>query len=133
MPDLIHHILRKLNQLYGRNVTTVSDSVLRKLCEYTWPGNVRELENVISRAVFFMNVSEEIIENHHLPVLTDHQSMDIQSKMYLEKTLQQATYTFARDVILQVYNINHYNKTKTTKALDISVRNVSYTLEKYES
>lgn len=133
MPDLIHHILRKLNQLYGRNVTTVSDSVLRKLCEYTWPGNVRELENVISRAVIFMNVSEEIIENHHLPVLTDQQSMDIQPKVDLEQTLQQATDTFEKDFILQVYKKNHYNKTKTAKALDISVRNLYYKLEKYES
>src|SRR5699024_12385945 len=78
MPDLIHHILRKLNKLYGRNVTTVSDSVLRKLCEYTWPGNVSELENVISRAVLFMNVIVEIIKNHNLPIFTDHQSIEYQ-------------------------------------------------------
>src|SRR5699024_6664476 len=40
MPDVIHHILRKLIQLDGSNVTTVSDSELMKLCVYTWPGNV---------------------------------------------------------------------------------------------
>src|SRR5699024_11236493 len=70
MPDLIHHILRKLNQLYGRNVTTVSDSVLRKLCEYTCPGNVRELENVISSAVIFLIVSGEIIDYNNIIYIT---------------------------------------------------------------
>src|SRR5699024_12706927 len=123
---LCYNHIHKLNQMYSRIVTVVSDFVLRKLCEYTWPGIVRELENVNSRAVIFMNVSEEIIENHHLPVLTYQQSMDIQPKVDLEQTLQQATDTFEKDFILQVYKKNHYNKTKTAKALDISVRNLYY-------
>ncbi|MFW5782754.1 MAG: sigma-54-dependent transcriptional regulator [Candidatus Muiribacteriaceae bacterium] len=35
----------------NRNVSGVSDEVLKRYMEYSWPGNVRELKNVIHRAV----------------------------------------------------------------------------------
>lgn len=133
LTDLVDHIIWKVNQLYGRNVLAVSANALEKMHHYSWPGNVRELENVISRAVIFMDINEEIIDVQHLPVLTDKQTMKDQTTVNLHQTLQQATDAFERDFILQVYEANHYNKTKTAEALNISVRNLYYKLEKYET
>src|SRR5699024_2813683 len=57
LPDLITRIIQKINQDYGRNVKQVSDEALKMLQSYPWPGNVRELENVIGRAIIYMDVS----------------------------------------------------------------------------
>src|SRR5699024_8088681 len=51
LPQLVDHVIVKVNQLYGRNITAISEAALEKLRHHNWPGNIRELENVISRAV----------------------------------------------------------------------------------
>src|SRR5690606_14396174 len=69
LPSLVEHMILKVNQLYGRNVKTITETAMEKLRSYHWPGNIRELENVIGRAVIFMDVTEEVINYHHLPNL----------------------------------------------------------------
>lgn len=51
IPALVHHFIKKYNKLYSREVSGVTEQVMKSLKEYYWPGNVRELENVIERAV----------------------------------------------------------------------------------
>jgi len=51
IPALVHHFINKYNKLYSREVSGVTEQVMKSLKEYHWPGNVRELENVIERAV----------------------------------------------------------------------------------
>ncbi|KYO63802.1 sigma-54 interaction domain-containing protein [Thermovenabulum gondwanense] len=67
IPLLCRHILKKLNQKYGRGVNNISDEALKLLYSYDWPGNVRELENVISRAMINMDISEKEIKKEHIP------------------------------------------------------------------
>lgn len=69
IPLLCSHILKRLNQKYGRGVSKISDDALKMLYSYDWPGNVRELENVISRAMINMDISEKEIKKEHLPPL----------------------------------------------------------------
>src|SRR5699024_10551576 len=71
LQKLVQHIIGKVNQLYGRNVKTIYPSALEVLRQSDWPGNIRELENVISRAIIFMDMTEEDINYHHLPRLTE--------------------------------------------------------------
>lgn len=42
--------LKKLNRLYGKNITAAHPMVIDALMKYDWPGNIRELENLIERA-----------------------------------------------------------------------------------
>ncbi|MFB8735122.1 hypothetical protein ACEQPO_18610 [Bacillus sp. SL00103] len=37
-----------------------------RLRSYSWPGNVRELENVLGRAMIFLNPQEEWIDEDHI-------------------------------------------------------------------
>lgn len=69
---LIHHIIRKLNQEYGRSVKNINNDVYQTLFKYNWPGNVRELENIISKSMIYMNLEEEIINKNHLPLLVEN-------------------------------------------------------------
>src|SRR5699024_333376 len=66
LEELTQYFITKVNQQYGRNVTSLSDKALSSLRKYNWPGNVRELENVISRAIIFMDRTETTILQDHL-------------------------------------------------------------------
>src|SRR5699024_1000313 len=67
LPLLTDHLTRKLNMEYGRNVTSIAKEAMQRLKTYNWPGNVRELENVIGRAMIYMDMNKEEIQLRHLP------------------------------------------------------------------
>ncbi|SES82493.1 PAS domain S-box-containing protein [Oceanobacillus limi] len=131
--DLIDHIIQKMNQDYGRNVRTISPGAISILQSYHWPGNVRELENVIGRAMIYMEMNEEVIKKEHIPSLqpaakTPVQHSGIQEDLPLQAALEQ----YEKELISSVYKESNFNKTKTAKKLDISIRNLYYKLEKYK-
>ena len=127
-------MILKVNQLYGRNVKTITETAMEKLRSYHWPGNIRELENVIGRAVIFMDVTEEVINYHHLPNLQMESKVvrEQNSKIVKEQTLQDAMEQYEKEYIYHIYKENNFNKTKTAKKLNISVRNLYYKIDKYE-
>ncbi|WP_249871948.1 sigma 54-interacting transcriptional regulator [Oceanobacillus saliphilus] len=133
LPELIHHIIQKINEDYSRNVRTISDEALHELKQHAWPGNVRELENVIGRAMIFMDLNEEVIKKQYIPDLSGKPKKARQPATTLieENSLQYATELFEKDYISRIYEQNDFNKTKTAKALGISVRNLYYKMEKY--
>ncbi len=51
LPLLITFFVQKCARKMGRQITSVSEDVMRRLSSYSWPGNIRELQNVIERAV----------------------------------------------------------------------------------
>ncbi len=53
IPFLIEHFIRHFRVMMKRQVSGVSRSALRLLCEYSWPGNIRQLENCIERSMVF--------------------------------------------------------------------------------
>jgi PAS domain S-box-containing protein len=50
IPLLIDAFVQKFNAKMGKQLTGVSDEVMRTLMRYDYPGNVRELENIIEHA-----------------------------------------------------------------------------------
>lgn len=51
IPRLVGHLLRRLREVVGREVTRIEPDALDVLVAHHWPGNVRELENVLQRAM----------------------------------------------------------------------------------
>ncbi|WP_099158454.1 sigma 54-interacting transcriptional regulator [Virgibacillus ndiopensis] len=137
LPILINHIIDKINQDYGRNVKSISEDALVDLKNYHWPGNVRELENVIGRAMIYMDMNEELIKREHIPSLgtnntTSHTKKDIPIEIENDLTLQKAMEQYEKKYILNAYKRNNFNKTKTAKDLNVSIRNLYYKMEKYK-
>lgn len=62
---LVFAFLAKYNEIFGMNVSDISNEALNALCAYNWPGNIRELENVIERALNF--TVEDTIKLENLP------------------------------------------------------------------
>lgn len=135
LPELIQHFIYKINQDYGRNVKTINDNACEYLKNYHWPGNVRELENVIGRAMIYMDINEEVIKREHIPDLTvsrDYPSGAVNHINATHQTLQIAVDQYEKEYIYNVFKESSYNKTKTAKMLNISIRNLYYKLEKYK-
>ncbi|ASK63251.1 sigma-54-dependent Fis family transcriptional regulator [Virgibacillus phasianinus] len=134
LPELIPHLIHKINQDYGRNVHQIDQEAMNLLKSYHWPGNVRELENVLGRAMIYMDSNEEVIKLQHIPRLNPDNAVrlqDIKKFDVNQGTLQDAVEKFEETYIKQVYQANHYNKTKTAKELNISIRNLYYKMDKY--
>ena len=70
IPLLIDHFLIKFSERQGKELSIVSEEVMRLLMSYDFPGNVRELENIIEHACVLCR--QGTISMEHLPSeLTD--------------------------------------------------------------
>lgn len=138
IPLLSYHLLKKINQDFGRNVEGLTDAALEYLSSYEWPGNVRELENILGRAIINMNFNEVIIDVQHIPHLEtkmlDKKETNFPIEINLEhsRPLSEMIEDFEAKVIYFELNKNKGNKTKTAKELGISLRNLYYKIEKYK-
>ncbi|MEO2074374.1 MAG: sigma-54-dependent Fis family transcriptional regulator [Bacillus sp. (in: firmicutes)] len=136
IPVLCERLILKINRDYGRNVEGVAPAALFKLMDYDWPGNVRELENILGRAIIFMNYNETLIDVHHLPELqnkkhTEHSLTNSNDSTALGQSLSEILEDYEAKIIRQTLNRLNGNKTLTAKTLGLSVRNLYYKLEKY--
>ncbi|WHX99231.1 sigma-54-dependent Fis family transcriptional regulator [Neobacillus sp. DY30] len=138
IPVLCERLIQKINQDYGRNVEGVAQAALLKLMNYDWPGNVRELENILGRAMIFMNYNETFINIHHLPELrtkktgSEHQISDHGESIQQDRSLPAMVEDYETEIIQQTLQRFNGNKTAAAKALGLSVRNLYYKLEKYK-
>ncbi|MEO0248671.1 MAG: sigma 54-interacting transcriptional regulator [candidate division WOR-3 bacterium] len=66
IPLLVEHLISRMNAVKGKDVSGVSDEVMRLLMNYRFPGNVRELENILEHA--YVLCRGRIIETRHLPM-----------------------------------------------------------------
>lgn len=132
IPRIVDRLLMKLNQEYGRNVESITEKALQLLRLYDWPGNVRELENVISRAMIFMNINEKVLTEKNIP-LNMIKAAEAKNEVAIESgsPLQEQLDTVERGILQRAIEQNNGNKSKTAKSLDISLRTLYYKLEKF--
>jgi PAS domain S-box-containing protein len=137
IPLLNERLIQKISQDYGRNVEGITPAALHQLMDYDWPGNVRELENILGRAIIFMNYYELLIDVHHLPELKNKKSSNEPSLSYsndsfvIDRSLSDMMDEYETKIIKQTLLRLNGNKTLTAKTLGLSVRNLYYKLEKY--
>ena len=110
IPLLVSHCIDKFNTLMVRNVTGVSDGVMRILMEHSFPGNVRELENIIEHA--FVMCRDTELQVHHLPAA-------LQRTPPVPSTVPAPLDDVARQVILDALQRHGGNKLATAGSLGI--------------
>ncbi|MGG3470907.1 sigma 54-interacting transcriptional regulator [Neobacillus pocheonensis] len=137
IPLLCERLIQKINRDYGRNVEGITQAALLQLMGYNWPGNVRELENILGRAIIFMNYYETFIDVQHLPELKNKNSGNELHSIYpsdsftLDRSLSEMLEEYEANIIQQTLSRLKGNKTLTAKTLGLSVRNLYYKLEKF--
>lgn len=136
---LSEYLIDKLNEDYGRKVEGLTEEALFKLQMYHWPGNVRELENVLARAMIYMEYTEKFITNQHIPqLLTNNGGESKQESLFEhsftgeEASLAEAMELVEKKFILEALNNCNWNKTAAAKKLKLSIRNLYYKMEKYK-
>lgn len=137
IPALCSHLIRKLNQEFGRRVVGVDPKVMEAFMKHRWSGNVRELENVLGRAMINMRYHEEVITLEHLPDLVHEASLaEIpEAKGYStlnnRKTLRQTLDVVEKRMVAAALEQCGYQKTKAAKTLGISIRSLYNKIEKH--
>jgi PAS domain S-box-containing protein len=136
IPLLVHYLIRKFNQQYGRCVKSASPEVIKVFESYDWPGNVRELENVLGRAMINMKYSEDVILPAHLPPLGRKRSGFEGARWASARhsaegaNLSEAVQRIEREVILQALKRARGNKTEAARRLGIATRSLYYKIKR---
>jgi len=134
IPEMVKAFIKKYNERFKMNVSTISEKALKELREYDWPGNIKELEHVIESTMKLMK-DEEILDFHHLPTNFNHRIAEENEFLLqrdkeikpLEEYLQEAE-TYYIQKALQFHG---YNITKTANALQMSRQNLQYRIRKH--
>ncbi len=170
MPPLREHVkdvsaiaeqmIADMNERHGCTVTSVKDSLLKRLEEYSWPGNVRELRNTIERAVILSGSGMLAVE--HLPPHFGEPgfapmatksgrfaaptmgaeeaagaSGEVQRYLEDKNTVRVEVGTTVdeaeRQLILKTLSSTHNNKTKAAEILGISSKTLQNKLKEYQN
>lgn len=137
---LADSILAKLAEKNAIDRPKLSKNALKTLKLYDFPGNVRELENILERAITWMEGSE--ISESDL-MLTDNNPSRSISTLNSSPDNQQANVATTNDlashledeerqIILQALESVRWNKTAAAKKLGITFRALRYKLKKLD-
>jgi PAS domain S-box-containing protein len=127
IPLLIGAFVQKFNAKMGKQITGMSDEVLRLLLKHDYPGNIRELENIIEHA--FVLCRGERIDFDCLPKeITEGQKGDYPSMPLQEETPFEKAETEVIEKILKKYD---GNRIKTAQELGIDRTTLWRKLKKY--
>jgi len=115
IPLLAQHFIRKFNGEMKKNISSISESALKILLNYSWPGNVRELENVIQRAITLTRHETILLED--LPItMIEEKDESLIGKGFREKyTVSQLEKEYIKRVLLEAGG----NKSKAAEILGL--------------
>jgi PAS domain S-box-containing protein len=129
IPQLCISLLQKINNRTPHDVEGVSLEAMNYLLGYDWPGNVRELENVLERAVNFMD-DEMFILPEHLPPVIKKQYRHRESTDSV-KDLAGIRFDAEKQAIVKAIEAAGGNKSQAAKILGIHRSGFYQKLRKY--
>ncbi len=128
---LVDHFIDKLAQRTRAQVEGVAAAAMSALKAYDWPGNVRELENVIERAMVF--VEGATIQLSDLPPAIS--GVDPGESLVVpegDRSLPEILEDLERQLIVRAFRKAEGVKTETARQLGIKPSALYYKLEKYD-
>ncbi|MBO0586393.1 sigma 54-interacting transcriptional regulator [Sporosarcina sp. E16_8] len=132
IPSIIGHLLVKLNQEFGMNIEKITDEAQERLGQYDWPGNVRELENVLSRAMIYMESGDAVIDlKDVVKSLSSRENTEEEQILPDKSTLTSIMDEYEKTILETALRENNGNKSLTANRLGISLRSLYYKLEKF--
>jgi two-component system, NtrC family, response regulator PilR len=134
IPILAEHILQQIADNSGVTRPTLSADALAALKTYLFPGNVRELENILERALTWVEGDVISANDLMLPdVRTKTQAMltdGITPELVVDNDLESQLEDQERQLIMQALESTRWNKTAAAKKLGITFRALRYKLKK---
>ncbi|MBN1908979.1 MAG: sigma-54-dependent Fis family transcriptional regulator [Pirellulales bacterium] len=117
IPALAEHFLAQVCEESGKPPRRFNDQVVAALQRFNWPGNVRELQNIIERAVL-LGKSETIGLEDLPPQFLTAGSVPVAPVG--QRTLKEALEAPERQIILDVLEMNNWNRHATAESLGIN-------------
>jgi transcriptional regulator with PAS, ATPase and Fis domain len=111
IPLLVKHFCKSFNKRFRKNITGVSEEVLKMLLHYRWPGNVRELKHAIEHAFVLCHSQTITVNNLPSEIIKNFKAKHPPSKKRCQQNAQQ---------ILQALDRTDWNKAKAARLLGIS-------------
>jgi transcriptional regulator with PAS, ATPase and Fis domain len=133
IPVIAGHLLKKLNQEYGREIESISGVAMQALQAYHWPGNVRELESMIGRAMITMDPADRIIETGHLPLFEREKigQIPIAPTSGKARNLNEVIAEAEKAAIEGALKETGGNREAAARLLGTAVRNLYYKIKKH--
>jgi two-component system, NtrC family, response regulator HydG len=120
IPLLADHFMKRLNAKLGKEISAVSDDVLKIFMDHPWPGNIRQLEHVLEHAFILC---------HQNTLTVDHLPADFMATYPARSRQSPDGQTDERATILQALERAGGNKTRTAKLLGMSRRTIYRKME----
>ncbi|MDG2272429.1 MAG: sigma-54 dependent transcriptional regulator [Halioglobus sp.] len=141
VPALTKNILARINTEHGTGETSLDDSAIDALNNYSFPGNVRELENILERALALSDgdsISANDLQLSNIaknslaaaPKAMIQQVEKAQQQHEANGDLEGYLEAIEREMIGQALEQCRWNKTATAKMLGISFRSLRYRQKK---
>lgn len=139
---LSEYFIKRYNTILNKKIKSISIQAKELFLNHDWPGNVRELSNVIEGGMNIASDESEILEiddfisSLHLMAIDDkpfknrikEKNLDSNSNKSLPETL----YEIEKDMIVQSFQKNKKNISKTAEDLGIKRQTLQHKLKKYE-
>ncbi len=124
---LSNYFIKKYNNIFEKNVTSISPEVSRFMLTYDWPGNIRELENFIESAI--LNVSKEkiTIDEKEAKEVNNIFNDDFLKTKSLKNILENTELNLLEEALL----ISKGNVTKAAEYLEIPRQTLQQKMLKY--
>jgi DNA-binding NtrC family response regulator len=126
IPLLVAHFMKQLIRTrYPKDIRGLTARAMEALIGHDFPGNVRELENLIEQAIVLAD--SDLIDVDQFPTLRNGASGPRRPIAPMGLPLEDLD----RWYILETLRSSGGNRTKTAKALGISLRGLQYRLRRY--
>ena len=133
IPIFIEFFNNRYSTKYNRSKIKFSKDAYDTLISYDWPGNIREIRNFIER-LYILHNTEKLIKKSDIEILLKNAETDDEIDYEANSDFSNMTLEeMERKLILRTLEKYSGNKTKTAKALGISLRTLQYKLKKYEN
>jgi DNA-binding NtrC family response regulator len=123
IPILAQHFLKIYGKKYGKQLSKLSASVIKKLIDYPWPGNVREFQHVIERTIIMSDGST-----------LSEQEFQLSAQSQVNEGFDLDTYNLdevERIIIEKVLRNNRGNVSKAASELGLTRTSLYRRLEKH--
>jgi two-component system response regulator AtoC len=124
IPQLVIHLLAKINKELHKNVNVVPFDVMEMLQNYNWVGNVRELENILTQAVVL--AKGNVLSKEYLILKKDGDGLNPDSDSILTSLAE-----VEKHHIQRILERTEWNKTEAARILGIAKSTLYKKIEEY--
>ena len=131
IPLLVDFFIDKYNRTLNLKIQSITQEAMDIIQAYNWPGNIRDLENAIQSAGIL--AASGTIRLEHLPLRVKGyiQTPSSATNEITENGIKDINAQVERELILEILKKNHFNRTLTASALNISRKTLFNKMKRY--